>query len=192
MTFQQQTLTLVFESDPDRVISKTFLDLASTSHFVDPFFTEPTGGNVTSAGWQVTLCDLMWHVSSRSGVATFRTAIHLLLYLLTPYKRPRSAHSCRRMCKCLWRIVRLLQLIAIWRICPLFGVPGSIWRQKLCCQLCCTDCIFIIQLFSSYIWHLKNNNRQTVTPALKNRFRHRLNAKRNTAFLYTIGRAGRK
>ena len=37
------------------------------------------GGNVTSAGWQVTLCDPLWHVSSRSGVATLRTAIHLLL-----------------------------------------------------------------------------------------------------------------
>jgi len=36
-------------------------------------------GNVTFAGWQVTLCDPMWHVSSRSGVATLRTAIHLLL-----------------------------------------------------------------------------------------------------------------
>ena len=42
------------------------------------------GGNVTSAGWQVTLRDPMWHVSSGSGVATVRTAIHLLLtYLLT-------------------------------------------------------------------------------------------------------------
>jgi len=42
------------------------------------------GGNVTSAGWQVTLCDPIWHVSSRSGVETLRTAIHLLLtYLLT-------------------------------------------------------------------------------------------------------------
>jgi len=42
-------------------------------------------GNVTSAGWQVTLWDPMWHVNSRSGVATLRTAIHLLLtYLLTP------------------------------------------------------------------------------------------------------------
>ena len=37
------------------------------------------GGSVTSAGWQATLCDPMWHVSSRSGVATLRTAIHLLL-----------------------------------------------------------------------------------------------------------------
>jgi len=42
------------------------------------------GGNVTSAGWQVTLCDPMWHVSSCNSVATLRTAIHLLLtYLLT-------------------------------------------------------------------------------------------------------------
>jgi len=41
------------------------------------------GGTVTSAGWQVTLCDPMWHVSSRSGVATLRTAIHLLHTLLT-------------------------------------------------------------------------------------------------------------
>jgi len=41
------------------------------------------GGNFTSVGLQVTLCDLMWHVSSRSGVATLQTAIHLLLtYLL--------------------------------------------------------------------------------------------------------------
>ena len=41
------------------------------------------GGNVTSAGWQVTLCDPIWHVSSRSGVATLRTAIHLLLTSLS-------------------------------------------------------------------------------------------------------------
>ena len=40
------------------------------------------GGNVTSARWQVTLCDPMWHVSSRSGVATLRTAIPLLLTYL--------------------------------------------------------------------------------------------------------------
>ena len=40
-------------------------------------------------GWQVTLCDPTWHVSSRSGVATLRTAIHLLLtYLLTYLLHP--------------------------------------------------------------------------------------------------------
>ena len=43
---------------------------------------------------------------------------------------------------------------------------------QLCCQLCCTDYVFIIQLYLSYryTWHLKNNNWQNVTPALKNRF----------------------
>jgi len=45
--------------------------------------TSLQGRNVTSAAWQVTLCDPMWHVSSHSGVATLRTAIHLILtYLL--------------------------------------------------------------------------------------------------------------
>jgi len=47
------------------------------------------GGNFTSVGLQVTLCDPMWHVSSRSGVATLRTVIHLLLtYLLTSFSSP--------------------------------------------------------------------------------------------------------
>ena len=46
---------------------------------VGAVYAPQVGGNVTSAGWQVTLCDPMWHVSSRSGVATLRTAIHLLL-----------------------------------------------------------------------------------------------------------------
>ena len=40
------------------------------------------GGNVTSAGWQVTLCDPIWHVSSRSGaVLVARTAIRFFLPL---------------------------------------------------------------------------------------------------------------
>ena len=37
------------------------------------------GGNVTSAKWQVTLCDPIWHVSSRSGaVLVAQTAIRFL------------------------------------------------------------------------------------------------------------------
>jgi len=37
------------------------------------------GGNVTSAGWQVTLCDPIWHVNSRSGaVLVAQTAIRIL------------------------------------------------------------------------------------------------------------------
>ena len=39
------------------------------------------GGNVTSAGWQVTLCDPIWYVSSRSGVG--RPACKLLYAYFT-------------------------------------------------------------------------------------------------------------
>ena len=41
------------------------------------------GWNVTSAGWQVTLCDPIWHVSSSSGVATSVSELLYLCYLLT-------------------------------------------------------------------------------------------------------------
>ena len=43
------------------------------------------GGNVTFAGWQVTLCDPIWHVSSRSGEACCKLLypVTLLTYLLT-------------------------------------------------------------------------------------------------------------
>jgi len=33
------------------------------------------GENVTSAGWQVTLCNSIWHTSSRSGEGLLQTAI---------------------------------------------------------------------------------------------------------------------
>jgi len=35
----------------------------------DERFEQAQGWNVTSAGWQVTLCDPIWHVSSSSGEA---------------------------------------------------------------------------------------------------------------------------
>ena len=40
------------------------------------------GGKVTSAGWQVTLCDLIWHVISRSGVVISITNCYFTLLLL--------------------------------------------------------------------------------------------------------------
>ena len=42
-----------------------------------------SGWNVTSAaagGWQVTLCDVIWHVSSSSGVATLVSELLYLCY----------------------------------------------------------------------------------------------------------------
>jgi len=39
------------------------------------------GENVTCAGWQVTLCDPIWHASSRSGaVLVAQTAIHFFAF----------------------------------------------------------------------------------------------------------------
>ena len=40
------------------------------------------GGNVTSAGWQIMLCDPIWHVSSRSSKAFANCYMRLLTYLL--------------------------------------------------------------------------------------------------------------
>ena len=45
-------------------------------------FGRGKGENVTSAGWQVTLCDPIWHVSSSSGEPLARTAIHDFTFLL--------------------------------------------------------------------------------------------------------------
>ena len=49
------------------------------------------GGKVTSAGWQVTLCDLIWHVISRSGVVISITNCYIrftfYFYLCNVYPR---------------------------------------------------------------------------------------------------------
>ena len=54
-------------------------------------------------------CMHMWHVSSRSAVATLRTAIHLLTFLVTATKLNEqelmSAELCRQCC-----ILNLLSL----------------------------------------------------------------------------------
>ena len=60
------------------------------------------GWTVTSAGWQVTLCDPILHVSSSSGVATSVSELpypcYLLTYLLTYLQRPSTVclDSCKR------------------------------------------------------------------------------------------------
>ena len=63
--------------------ASAFLYACAYCFFEANKYDDDDNDDVTSAGWQVTLCDPMWHVSFRSGVATLRTAIHLLLtYLL--------------------------------------------------------------------------------------------------------------
>ena len=41
------------------------------------------GGNVTSAEWQVTLCDPVWHVNSRSGESANCYTLQLLYFTFT-------------------------------------------------------------------------------------------------------------
>ena len=76
-------------------------------------------------------------------------------------------------------------------------LPRFSYIYTSCAVSCAVNCValiiyslfnFIPRIFAI----LKNKNRQNVTPALKNRFRHWLNAKHITAFLYNSGRAGRK
>jgi len=55
--------------------------------------------NVTSAGWQVTLCDPIWHVSSSSGVATSVSELlypcyFTLLYFTLPSGARVSGRTC--------------------------------------------------------------------------------------------------
>ena len=45
------------------------------------------GRNVTSAGWQVTLCDPIWHVSSRSGEACCELLYPVNLFYFTSQSR---------------------------------------------------------------------------------------------------------
>jgi len=56
------------------------------------------GGNVTSAGWQVTLCDPIWHVSSRSSVVLVaQTAIRFLKMRRIRYTRRVTSVAVRRL-----------------------------------------------------------------------------------------------
>ena len=56
----------------------------------------------------------MWHVSSRSGVATLRTAVHLLLtYLLTSMKLLSSTVSCVWIVLTVYNIVILILNIVL-------------------------------------------------------------------------------
>jgi len=57
------------------------------------------GRNVTSAVWHVTLCDPIWHVSSRSSVAMLHCKLlypHTLLYLTKSNKTP-ERHTLARV-----------------------------------------------------------------------------------------------
>jgi len=51
------------------------------------------GGNVTSAGWQVILCDPIWHVSSRSGEACCELLYSVYFFLPCRQRRAPAPRS---------------------------------------------------------------------------------------------------
>ena len=56
------------------------------------------GWNVTSAGWQVTLCDPIWHVSSSGGVATsVSEVLYPCYFTLLYFKSTTDAVSRQRL-----------------------------------------------------------------------------------------------
>ena len=67
------------------------------SHFLFCFFsrwqvTRGMSGNVTSAGWQVTRCDLIWHVSSHSGESSCKLLYPVFLYLIFTFSVFLTSH----------------------------------------------------------------------------------------------------
>ena len=73
-----------------------------------------TGGKVTSAGGQVTLCDLIWHVISRSGVVISITNCYIRFTLLTLLYHHHHHHHyyyyyyCYCCCSCCCKIELLI------------------------------------------------------------------------------------
>jgi len=78
-------------------LSLAYLQVAKSS----TSFGWGKGGKITAAGWQVTLCDPIWHVISRSGVVISTTNCYICVYFSLLYftvldgRRKHSIH-CKR------------------------------------------------------------------------------------------------
>jgi len=74
------------KNDSDLVKNCTLVTSALHPSYVPKLstsFSWGKGGKVISAGWQVTLCDPIWHVISRSGMVISITNCYISVYLLT-------------------------------------------------------------------------------------------------------------
>ena len=105
------------------------------------------GGKVTSAGWQVTLCDPIWHVISRSGVVISITncyiRVYFTLYQAFRHHRDATVHwflhkifskpTGEQMASSdtqLWR----------WRLWSLIHIKWTDKRDKWTCQFVVSVC----------------------------------------------------
>jgi len=69
------------------------------------------GENVTSAGWQVTLCDPIWHVSSRCDEASWK-----LLYSVPTYHLLTSLAALCSENGCINTPRRFLLVLLVWAL----------------------------------------------------------------------------
>ena len=89
------------------------------------------GGNVTSAGWQVILCDPIWHVSSRSGEACGELPYPVTL--LTLLLLPKSSASLRNdeASACMISVTGVSEYPSVFRGCLKADKKGI---QPVCFQ----------------------------------------------------------
>ena len=101
------------------------------------------GGKVTSAGWQVTLCDLIWHVISSSGVVISITNCYIRFTLLYftwchPYSNTKQQVSriWNSLTGCVSTHSRCHLSAKRWRIFFWLSFPDVMfWTFYVCCML---------------------------------------------------------
>ena len=79
------------------------------------------GGKVTSAGWQVTLCDPIWYLISRSGVVKFTNCYTLFTLLLLTY-----------LSAVVQLVLHLLLLVyqTTWQCCRVYSTVSCLWLEQ--------------------------------------------------------------
>jgi len=113
---------------------------------------------MSPVGWQVTLCDPIWHVNSSSGVATSVSELLYPCYLLTfilneTLRRAQRRANSRNDATC-WRSVTYC-----WRSVSQDWInprPSTAYSETACTRLTCTApvhrCIGRTQQFTR-AWH---------------------------------------
>ena len=123
---------------------------------ISSFLTEllsSTGGkgwNVISAGWQVTLCDPVWHVSSSSGEACCELLylVTLLLYFTFTWKNKKAHFVKQGVCIC----------------CAIQEINSQVHCNEFCAEICnnmqyyrLTSAVVIVMICSNFQYSSRQN-----------------------------------
>ena len=102
------------------------------------------GGKVTAAGWQVTLCDPIWHVISHSGEVISITNCYIRVFIA--YMMPRGTVGLIRfICLCFG-----CQLGGKWGICNVYIVTNI--GLELPLSPLCEDACYWVDSCSWIVW----------------------------------------